>query len=130
MIFKTPKFIEVEDKIIGPFTFKQFAYICGGIGMGYISTKILPFFILKSIFFVFFGGLGLALAFIKPNGKPFSSFLESAIRYYLGSKIYIWKRGDKKEEKIMEKKTENEEAPITSDEIHQLAEALNKKHGN
>jgi len=32
MRFEVPQFIEVEDKIFGPFTWKQFIYLMGGEG--------------------------------------------------------------------------------------------------
>ncbi|TSC61742.1 MAG: SsrA-binding protein, partial [Parcubacteria group bacterium Athens0416_74] len=32
MQFQVPQFIEVEDKIVGPLTFKQFVFIAGGLG--------------------------------------------------------------------------------------------------
>ncbi len=33
MRFEVPQFIDVEDKIFGPFTFKQFLYLAGGAGL-------------------------------------------------------------------------------------------------
>ncbi len=41
-------------------------------------------------------GLALALAFYKVNNKPFIFFLENALRYFVGAKLYIWKKEDKK----------------------------------
>ena len=38
----------------------------------------------------------LALAFYKVNGKPFANTLEAAFYYWGGSKLYIWKKVDKK----------------------------------
>ena len=40
--------------------------------------------------------LGVTLAFYKPNGKPFLNMVESAIKYYIGSKLYLWKKEVKK----------------------------------
>ena len=39
MQFQVPQFIEIEDKIIGPFTVKQFIYLVGGAGMDFIILK-------------------------------------------------------------------------------------------
>ena len=33
MMFSVPQFIDVEDKIIGPLTLKQFIYLAGGAGL-------------------------------------------------------------------------------------------------
>jgi len=42
MQFQVPQFIEVEDKIIGPLTFKQFVFVGGGFGMAYVLWRVLP----------------------------------------------------------------------------------------
>ena len=99
MRFQVPQFIDVEDKILGQLTIKQFVYLAGGAGMAYIVFtivhSILPTFI--SIFFVIpIVALALALAFYKVNKKPFVFFLENALRYFIGSKLYIWKKQEKK----------------------------------
>ena len=36
--------------------------------------------------------LTLALAFFKPNGKPFVFMLQSAITYAFSNRLYIWRR--------------------------------------
>ena len=36
-----------------------------------------------------------ALAFYKYNGKPFIFVVESAFKYFFGSKLYIWKKEEK-----------------------------------
>ena len=38
MQFQVPQFIEIEDKIIGPFTGRQFAFLLGGFGGGFIDA--------------------------------------------------------------------------------------------
>ena len=91
MQFQVPQFIEVEDKIIGPFTFKQFIYLAGGAGISFIIFKILPLFL--GIFII--GpvvALSLALAFYKVNDQPFIVALESGLKYALGKKLYLWKK--------------------------------------
>ena len=44
MQFQVPQFIEVEDKIVGPLTFKQFIYLAGGGGVIAILYAFLPLF--------------------------------------------------------------------------------------
>ena len=39
MRFQVPQFIEIEDKIIGPLTIKQFIYIAGGAGMCFVIIR-------------------------------------------------------------------------------------------
>lgn len=92
MLFQVPQFIEVEDKIIGPFTFKQFVYLAGGAGIAFIFFKIFPLFI--AIFFIVpVILLSLALAFYKVNDQPFIVALEAMLKYAIGGKLYIWKKG-------------------------------------
>ncbi|MCX6701870.1 MAG: PrgI family protein [Candidatus Zambryskibacteria bacterium] len=91
MRYQVPQFIEIEDKIIGPLTIKQFVYLVGGGGMAFIFYTFLPIYI--SIFLI--AGiipLSLALAFYKINNKPFIDFLESAFVYYTKQNLYIWKK--------------------------------------
>jgi len=91
MRFEVPQFIEIEDKIFGPLTWRQFIYLAGGAGFAVIVFFLLPF-----VFFVFLaipvGALAAALAFYPVNNRPFSVFLESAYRYFRGSRLYLWKR--------------------------------------
>ena len=42
MQFQVPQFIEVEDKIFGPLTFKQFVYVAGGAGLAYLVWRVSP----------------------------------------------------------------------------------------
>ena len=95
MRYQIPQFIEVEDKIFGPLTLKQFLYLAGSAAFAYMAYAYLPWFLyyIVSPAFILFGVL---LAFYKFNNKPFISLVESYIRYVIGSKLYIWKRVEKK----------------------------------
>ena len=70
MQFPVPQFTDVEDKIIGPLTLKQFGIIFAAgvvIFLGYSATKS----ILVLIFlFMLFGVPALGLAFANINGRP------------------------------------------------------------
>lgn len=91
MEYQVPQFIEVEDKIFGPFTLQQFIFLAGGIGLAVILVLNLPLF-LAIILSIPIVGFALALAFFKINGKPFTAILESAFTYYLGHRLYLWKK--------------------------------------
>lgn len=97
MRFQVPQFIEVEDKIFGPFTFKQFIYLAGSLGIVVALFALLPRFlaVIIAIPVLAFGG---ALTFYKVNGKPFIEIVEAYARYMLGGKLYIWKKEEKKPE--------------------------------
>ncbi len=91
MRFEVPQFIEIEDKIVGPLTWKQFVYVAGGVGVNLIILLNLPF-----VFFIFiglpFGILAASLAFHRINNRPFSIFLESFLNYTTKKKLYLWRK--------------------------------------
>ena len=91
MQFRVPQFIDMEDKIIGPFTLKQFAYLLGAGGFAFLFWTILPHFIAVLVI-VPVSGLFIALAFVKVNNRPLLDMIESALTYYMSSKIYTWKQ--------------------------------------
>lgn len=107
MRYQIPQFIEVEDKIIGPLTIKQFLYLAGGAGMSFIAYSLLP--VIISIFVILgIAGLSLALAFYKVNNKNFVEFLEAMFLYYTKERLYIWKKVPKE----IVKKQEKEPDPV------------------
>ncbi|MDO8576446.1 MAG: PrgI family protein [bacterium] len=95
MQFQVPQFIEVEDKIFGPLTFKQFIYIGGGLGASYILFRILPIYLAAPLIAVV-GGLAAGLAFFQFNGRPFIVGLENGFYFLLRSKLYLWNNTRKK----------------------------------
>lgn len=135
MRFEVPQFIEIEDKIFGPFTWKQFVYLCGGVGVAVVTFLVTPLF-----FFILIGlpvaGLGFLLAFYPVNNRPFSIFLESIFTFYKSNRIYYWQ---KKEMNVYKNDNASQASPtiinkqkITNGGIQSLArklelEALQKK---
>ena len=101
MRFQVPQFIEVEDKIFGPLTFKQFVYVAGGAGMCVLLFTFFPTFIAILVALPV-AALAGALAFYKYNSKPFIHFLEAFLHYNLQDKLYVWH----KEEKAVSSKQE------------------------
>ena len=95
MQFQVPQFIEVEDKIFGPLTLKQFIYIAGGAGLSFLVYVLLNSLILAALPIFAIMGISLGLAFYKLNNKPLINVAESAFKYFLGNKLYIWKKEDK-----------------------------------
>ena len=90
MEYQVPQFIEVEDKIIGPLTLKQFIYLAGAAGLVVVFFAYLPF-IVAVLLSLPAAGLGAALAFYKVNGKTFIEILEAGFNYYTGKKLLLWK---------------------------------------
>lgn len=94
MQFQVPQFIEVEDKIFGPLTFKQFVYVMGGLGAAYLLWRALPLWLAAPLI-LGIGGLSAALAFLQWNGRPFIVALENSFYYIIRSKLYLWNNEQK-----------------------------------
>lgn len=94
MEYQVPQFIEVEDKIFGPFTLKQFIYVAGGIGLCAILVLYvrMPFGIILALPVAAFSA---ALAFYKVNNKNFVEILESGFKFYTAGRLYLWKKEQK-----------------------------------
>lgn len=95
MQFQVPQFIEVEDAIFGPLTFKQFIYVAGGAGIALIAWRTLPFIVALPIMGASVG-LGAALAFIKYNDRPFILMLEHAFYFLINARLYLWDNSRRK----------------------------------
>ncbi len=89
--YQVPQFIEIEDKIIGPLTLKQFLYLAGPAAISFILFFTVKFGVWLLVT-VILGIAGMGMAFVKINGRPFVNFIFSAFWYYFNPKIYIWKK--------------------------------------
>lgn len=132
MMFSVPQFIDVEDKVAGPLTWKQLGWM---IGMGAI---------ILTLFAIFDTGLAIiltlpvvlifcALAFYKPNGFPLLMFLGSGIFFLFRPKIAVWERPTalptKKAQPVHE---HHEEVPagdkeLTREKISALAQMIDRR---
>ena len=91
MQFRVPQFLDIEDKIFGPFTFKQFGFILGAIAFAYIFWKLLPVYASLPLIIIISGNF-LALAFVEINGRKYGDVLESGVKYFLNAKIFVWQK--------------------------------------
>ena len=106
MQFKVPQFLDVEDKLFGPFTFSQFVYLAGGAGLCFVLFKLLGFLI-GAVPILIIAGISLALTFYRPNNKPLVFMLEAGFKYVLESKLYVWERKKGKPRKKEEEENKN-----------------------
>lgn len=139
MEYQVPQFIEVEDKLIGPLTLRQFIYVAGAIGICVILFVYLPL-MLAILFALPIGGLGAALAFYKINSKPFVEVLEDGFNYYTHSKLFLWKHETKSAAQMNAAasaaaataaalRPERPAARLTSGKLSELAWSLDVKKG-
>jgi len=90
MQFQVPQFIETEDKIIGPFSLRQFMYI-GGAGLGSVILYFTVATWLWLILTIVLLGTAIGVAFVKIEGRPLSNVILSAFGFYWKPQMYIWK---------------------------------------
>jgi hypothetical protein len=131
MQFQVPQFIEVEDKIFGPLTFKQFIYVGGGLGAAYLLWRLLPPYIAAPLIAVE-GGLAAALAFFQYNGRPFILALENAFFFMMRSRLYLWNNELKKKsrettEQNFAKASDLYIPKLSGSKLHELAWSLDIK---
>ncbi len=131
--YQIPQFIEVEDKIFGPFTFKQFIFIAGGAGICILLFLKLNI-ILAVLLSIPVAGFAGTLAFYKVNNKSFLSILEAAFSHYTKGRMYLWRRDEKaaapdkaKELSVAEALAQQKDAPfkaLTRGRLEEIARAL------
>ncbi|MBI5732162.1 MAG: PrgI family protein [Candidatus Magasanikbacteria bacterium] len=91
MQFVVPQFIDVEDKIFGPITVRQFIIILvDGLILAVIYKLVdLSLFV---VLFLLFGGAGFVLAFVKINGQPFHYFLLNFLQTMRKPPLRVWQK--------------------------------------
>lgn len=90
MRFQVPQFIETEEKIIGPFTVKQFIFIAiGG------AILFLLFFVVPPGLFIFLAipiaAIFLGLALVKISEMPLYMYIFHYFNYLTNPKKYFYK---------------------------------------
>ncbi|MBI3232421.1 MAG: PrgI family protein [Candidatus Doudnabacteria bacterium] len=90
MQYPVPQFTDVEDKLIGPLSIKQFFIIFMAgvlIFAGYSETKSLAALV---ILFLIFGLPALGLAFAKINGRPVYKQLPFLMQFFSAPKRLVF----------------------------------------
>ncbi len=95
MQFPVPQFTDVEDRIIGGLSFKQFGIVFFAAVITfviYVISKNVPVTILVG---VVTGVPSLALTFGKLNGRPLYSSAGNFVRYLFGAKVFVFHKQGK-----------------------------------
>lgn len=88
--FTIPQFIDVEDKIIGPITARQFIIILSASLIIAICYKIFDFELFVIAGLIIFAIAG-TFAFLKINGRPFHYFILNFIETLKRPGIRVWR---------------------------------------
>jgi hypothetical protein len=126
MEYQVPQFIEVEDKIIGPLTLRQFIYIAGTSGICVVAFIYLPI-ILAILVCVPIAAFGAALAFYRVNGKPFIEMLEAGFTYFTAPKLFLWRHENKaSREEVAAARSAADEARLAAEHAQKAAPRLTR----
>lgn len=136
MKFRVPQFLDLEDKVFGPFTLKQFGYLMGAFGLSFLIWTFIPIKFIAVLVIAPVASLFIALAFVKFNNRSFGEILESAFSYYTGAKVYTWRQPDlKKEETSVDQVVATTQKEIiiaktNRDKIHDISLGLDVFESN
>ena len=93
--YKVPQDVEAEDKLLGPFTFRQFVYllITGGLIAAAVGLfQIFPVLAIIPVpLIILFGALALPLK----KDQPMETYLAAMVSYYLKPRTKIWHPGQR-----------------------------------
>lgn len=89
--FVVPQFIDVEDKILGPVTTRQFAILMVTALVGFIVYKLLSLWYAVAIDAVLLA-MALTLAFVRVNGQPFHYFLLNFVQTFRRPPVRVWNK--------------------------------------
>lgn len=91
--YKVPQDVEADDKLIGPFSFRQFVYLMITAGLGglaFLLFRIFPLLVIIPIpFMIFF----LILASPFKKDQPMETYLSAIVSFYLKPRTRIWEPG-------------------------------------
>ena len=111
--FTVPQFIDVESKIIGPLTVRQFMLMLGAAVVIGLSYKLADFtlFLLITVFSLIITAL---FAFVKINGRAFHLFVLNAVQTWRRPGLRVWNNRLMAPEKEANYLVAKEEAPIAA----------------
>ena len=89
--FVVPQFIDVEDKIFGPITTRQFLILLAAGLIIFLAYRFFEFWIFITVLAVV-GGLALVFGFVKVNGQPFHYFVLNILQTARKPGLRIWQK--------------------------------------
>ncbi|MBI4359938.1 MAG: PrgI family protein [Candidatus Jacksonbacteria bacterium] len=113
MQYPVPQFIDLEPKIVGPITVRQFFISAAALGGIFLFFKYADtgLFIFATVILIF---LTIVIGFVRVNGRPFHFFFISLIDSLFRTKhMTVWKKeAPKISRKRWRAKKENESPKI------------------
>lgn len=91
MRYQVPQFVDIEDKIIGPFTLKQFLmYVAATMVLVpvYLASDLSLFITIALPVF----GIAAAFAHVKIANRSLATTVYNFFTYVAGGQMWIWRR--------------------------------------
>ena len=89
-VYKVPQDVEADDKLIGPFSFRQFIYLIIVAIAGFVGYLLAKIFIGLAIIvlpiIVLFGAIALPLR----KDQPMETYLVAVVRFFLKPRVRMW----------------------------------------
>lgn len=123
--YKVPQDVEADDKLLGPFTFRQFIYLMIVGGMIVLAVALFQVFPLLAIIPVPIGLFFTILALPIKKDQPMETYLAALISYHLKPRKRMWIPGQSNSTILItapKKVEENRVRNITEEEAgHRLS---------
>ncbi len=91
--YKVPQDVEADDKLLGPFSFRQFVYLLVAAGLGFVAFllfQIFPLLVIIPIPIILFL---ILLALPLKKDQPMETYLSALADFYLKPHKRIWMPG-------------------------------------
>ncbi|MBQ1387626.1 PrgI family protein [Candidatus Saccharibacteria bacterium] len=93
--YKVPQDVEADDKLLGPFSFRQFVYLLVSGGLVALAVGLFQLFPLLAIIPIPPILLFVALALPLKKDQPMETYLAAIVSYYLKPHTRLWTPGQK-----------------------------------
>ena len=93
--YKVPQDVEADDKLIGPFSFRQFVYLLIAGGLIALAVALAQLFPLLALIPVLPTLLFLVLALPLKKDQPMETYLAALVSYYLKPHNRVWTPGQR-----------------------------------
>ncbi|MBQ3430795.1 PrgI family protein [Candidatus Saccharibacteria bacterium] len=93
--YKVPQDVEADDKLIGPFSFRQFIYLLVVVALVALAWALAQIFPLLAIFPVIPALFFLVLALPLRKDQPMETYIAALIRFYTTPNKRFWNPGQR-----------------------------------
>lgn len=93
MNFTLPQFIEMESKVVGPMTFRQFVFVAVGTVLSFFIYVLMNKTAMAAAvaLIAITESAACALAFVKIDGIGLATFLINAFKFSAAPRMFLWK---------------------------------------